>query len=98
MNIRPINTLLLGLLTGLTATNAVQSADVSASAGATIVVPANVSASASAACAGANDRCHSPVVVPVVNDGTLIDTQGVSLSLTRETDVSNAVKATLAYD
>jgi len=98
MKKRPLNALLLGLLTSLTATNAVQSADTSASAGATIVVPVNVSASATVACAGANDRCHSPVAVPVVNDGTLIGPQGVSLSLTREADVSNAVKATLAYD
>ena len=98
MKKRPLNTLLFGLLTSLTATNAVQSAAVSASSGATIVVPVNVSASASAACAGPNDRCHSPVVLPVENDGTLNGPQGVSLSLTREVNVSNAVKATLAYD
>ena len=47
---------------------------------------------------GANNRCNSPVTLQVVNDGTLTGQQGVSLTLTRESDVSRVVLAMLAYN
>jgi len=103
MKKRPLSALCFGLMASLTAANGVQSAGVSASASATIVVSTHVSTSVSAACKEAKsgdpkERCPEPVTLQVLNDGTLIGTQGVSLTVSREADASNAATATLAYD
>ena len=99
MKKRPFSVLCLGLIASLTAANGVQSAGVNASASATIVLSTSVSAACDESkSAGTNGRCESPVPLQVVKDGTLNGTQGVSLTLTREADASNAVTATLAYD
>jgi hypothetical protein len=103
MKKRPLSVLCFGLIASLTAANVAQSAGVSARASATIVVSTHVSTSVAAPCnesksGGANGRCPEPLNLQVVKDGTLNGTQGVSLTLTREADASNAATATLAYD
>ena len=47
---------------------------------------------------GGNNRCDAPWTLLVVNDGTLTGQQGVSLSLTRQSEASNVVIAMLAYN
>jgi hypothetical protein len=103
MKKRPLSALCFGLIASLTAANVVQSAGVSASASATIVVSTNVPTPGSAVCdeptSGAtNLRCRDPVALQVAKDGTLIGRQGVSLTLSREADANTAATATLAYD
>ncbi len=84
-------------MVSLTATNGVQSAGVDASASATIVLSTSVSAACDKS-QSTGSQCDSPALLQVVKDGTLNGTQGASLTLTPETDASQAVTATLAYD
>jgi len=99
MKKRPFSLLCLGLIASLTAANVVQSAGVNASASATIIVSTAVATvCGETQSAGVNGRCLEPVSLQVAKDGTLNSTQGVSLTLTREVDASDALKATRAYD
>ena len=47
---------------------------------------------------GEFNQCNAPVTLQVVNDGTLTGQQGVSLSVTRESNSSGVVMAMLAYN
>jgi hypothetical protein len=47
---------------------------------------------------GGNSQCNAPMTLQMVNDGTLTGQQGVSLSVTRESDASGVVIAMLAYN
>lgn len=99
MTKRTLSALCLGLMASLTAANVAQSAGVGAKASVTIVVSTPVSAICDEPTSGAtNLGCRDPVDLQVLNDGTLIGKQGVSLTVTREADASNAATITLAYD
>lgn len=99
MTKRTLSVLCLGLMASLTAASVVQSAGVGAKASVTIVVSPPVPAVCDEPTSGAtNLRCRVTVTLQVLNDGTLIGKQGVSLTVTREADASNAATITLAYD
>ena len=47
---------------------------------------------------GGNSQCNAPTTLQMVNDGTLTGQQGVSLSVTRESNASRVVMAMLNYN
>lgn len=99
MTKRTLSALCLGLMASLTAADVVKSAGVKGKASVTIVVSTPVSAVCDqSTSAGADLRCHVPVTLQVVHDGTLFGPQGVSFTLTPEAEASNTATATLAYN
>jgi hypothetical protein len=47
---------------------------------------------------GGNSQCNAPTTLQILNDGTLTGQQGVSLSVTRESNASRVVMAMLNYN